>query len=394
VSNETFLDISATFTKSTGDVVDNALALGVVEDSSEEVASLFVVIVGMVVCVTSDLTVVVSSVPGGGGVFNGTVSGVRLVVDFTSLVAVNAHGTVTDHVSSTSAVGAVDRDLLVVGTKSVSVGVGVGEKTSLKHLVKRSLNSGNQVRGRESRLLSLSVEVLGVTVEDHSSNINERVVFLRPDFSNVIDIKSVFGSISDGHHLHFHGPAREVFVFDVVVKVIGSKVLISSHLSGTSLGSEVLDSLIGLEVVFNQELFVLGIDPLEGVGRVSVHVSESIRSSTVGHQNSHLVEGFGRVRPEIKLHVRIVGSLDGARLLRVDEVGELDGVLNEENRGVVSDHVVVAFFSVEFDGETTGISQGIRCTSLSSDGRETGEARSSLGLFVEEVSLGVPSHKK
>jgi len=99
------------------------------------------------------------------------------------------------------------------------------------------------------------------------------------------------------------------------------------------------------------------------------------------------VEGFGRVRPEIELHVGVVGSLNGARLLRVDEVGELDGVLNEENRGVVSYHVVVSFFSVELDSETTGISHGIGGSSLTGNSGESEEARGAL-LGVEEVSLG------
>lgn len=36
-------------------------------------------------------------------------------------------------------------------------------------------------------------------------------------------------------------------------------------------------------------------------------------------------------------------------LLGVDKVGELDGITDEEDGSVVSDHIVVTFLSVELD---------------------------------------------
>jgi hypothetical protein len=50
-------------------------------------------------------------------------------------VAIDSGGTITLVVGNTSAVGAVDRNLVVVGAKSVAVGVRVREKTTLEHLV-------------------------------------------------------------------------------------------------------------------------------------------------------------------------------------------------------------------------------------------------------------------
>ena len=44
-----------------------------------------------------------------------------------------------------------------------------------------------------------------------------------------------------------------------------------------------------------------------------------------------------------------IESSDVLALLGVDEVRELDGVTDEEDRSVVSDHVVVSFLSVELD---------------------------------------------
>ena len=60
-------------------------------------------------------------------------------------VFTGVHGSISDGVDNFGAVGAVDGDLLVVGSESVSVGVGVGEESSLEHLIEGGLHSGNEV---------------------------------------------------------------------------------------------------------------------------------------------------------------------------------------------------------------------------------------------------------
>jgi len=45
------------------------------------------------------------------------------------------------------AVGAIDRNVLVVCTDSVAMGVGVVNEPPLKHLVIAGFNAGHQVRG-------------------------------------------------------------------------------------------------------------------------------------------------------------------------------------------------------------------------------------------------------
>lgn len=389
MSNKTLLNILAAFAESTGDVVDNTLALGVVEDLAEELTSLLVVIVRVIVSVAADLTVVGGSVPGGMLSNSDGASGVRVrsVILSRAEVSIDAHGTITLVGVNTGSVGAVNGDLFVVGSESMSVSIRVREKTSLEHLVERGLDSGNQVRRRESGLFGFSMEVLGVAVKSKLTDINQGVVFVRPDLGYIIDIESILGSISNGHDLNLEVPSGEVFFGNVIEKIVSSKVFIGGDLSGCLFGSKALDSLISLEVILDKEFFLFVVNPLEGVRRVSVHVSESIGSSTIRHKNGDLMECFGRVGPEVKLHVGIVSSLLGARLLRVDEVRELDGVLDEEHGGVVTDHIVVAFFSVEFNGKSTGVSYSIGSTSFSSNSRETEEARSALLLGGEESSL-------
>ena len=43
----------------------------------------------------------------------------------------------------------------------------------------------------------------------------------------------------------------------------------------------------------------------------------------------------------------------------MNNVGELDGILDEEDRDVVTDYVPVSFLSVHFDGESAHIADGV-----------------------------------
>ena len=70
---------------------------------------------------------------------------VWLVIWLGSLVAVYTHWSVSLTVVDSGSVRAVDWDLVVVGTKSVSVGVVVRKKSALEHLIETRLNTRNSV---------------------------------------------------------------------------------------------------------------------------------------------------------------------------------------------------------------------------------------------------------
>src|ERR1017187_8997300 len=98
------------------------------------------------------------------------------------------------------------------------------------------------------------------------------------------------------------------------------------------------------------------------------------------------MRALGGEGPEVPLTV-VVGSAGiGSTLLGVDEGGELGGVPDEENRCVVADQVVVAFLRVEFQGEAPGVSNSVRKTLLTGDGREAGHHRRACAL-LQEVGL-------
>jgi len=300
-----------------------------------------------------------------------------------------SHGeTISLVVSNSGSVWAVNGELLIVGTETVSVSIGVREETTLKHLVQGRLNTWNQVAGSESRLLSLSVVVLGVAVENQFTNLLERIITMGPDLSDVVNIESVVIGISNWHNLNVPGPGRGATLSDVVIEIPGSPVLVLNTLGDGLLIGEVLDTRVGLEVVFDEESLTGLVHPLESVGTVAVHVSVTIGGTTVGEEDGDLVEGLRRVAPEVEGHVTVLAVVTGVSLLGMDEIRELNRILNEENRGVVTNHVVVTILSIELDGKTSGISVAIVGTTLTGNSGEAGENGSSLANVLKEFGLG------
>jgi hypothetical protein len=84
-------------------------------------------------------------------------------------------------------------------------------------------------------------------------------------------------------------------------------------------------------------------------------MSVAVGSSTVTEENGNLMQCFWGEAEEIEAHVGILGIVRGVTLLTVNKIRELNGIFDEENGRVVSDHVVVSLFSVVLDGETTRV---------------------------------------
>ena len=128
----------------------------------------------------------------------------------------------------------------------MSMSVGIGEETSLEHLVGRGLDSWNQMSGRKSDLLDLGKVVGRVAVENHSTDWYERVLAVRPHLSDVERVEFALLGLFDAHHLNVERPRREVSVGDRIVQVFERIVRILSCQLACSLCRQVLDALIGL----------------------------------------------------------------------------------------------------------------------------------------------------
>ena len=283
----------------------------------------------------------------------------------------------------------VDRDLVVVSSESVSVGIRVREESSLKHLIGGWLNSWDNVSRREGNLLHLSEVVLDISVQNQLSDWNERVVFMRPDLGDIEDVPLVGGGILLRHDLGKHGPGGGISFLDVVEELSGGEVGINAlHLVGLWPG-EVLDSGVGLEVPFDVEDLSLLVDPSEGVAAIPVHVTITVRGSSVREENGDLVGTLRGEGEEVPEHVGVLAVGLWVPLLGVDEVWELDWVSDEEDWGVVANHIPVTLLSVELDGEASWVSLSISGALLATNGGEPSNNRSSLSDGVKELGLAV-----
>jgi hypothetical protein len=69
-------------------------------------------------------------------------------------------------------------------------------------------------------------------------------------------------------------------------------------------------------------------------------------------------------------------------LLAVNKVREFKRVSDEEDRSVVTNHVVVALFGVKFQSESSWISSNIWGSFFSSNSREPSKSWSSLAYSI------------
>ena len=395
VLHHSLLNVLAALAQVAGNVLNQVISVSLAEHLSEKSSRLLVVVIGVVVLVvvSADQSINLELRPFVALVLGGAAQAVGFVVGSSSLVSVHSHGPISLIVVHSSSVWAIDGDLVVVGTKSVSVSIRVREESSLEHSVVGGLDSGNQVGGSESRLLSLGEVVLGVLVESHFSDWDQRVVAMRPDLGDIKDIESVVQSFLLRHDLRIESPRGEAALGNAVKEVLGGVVLISSRKFSSFLGAQVLDTLVSLEMILHEESLTLSVDPSVGVGAVSVHESVSVWGASIGEQNRDLVKSFRAVRPEVPGSVGVLHVGQGVLLLGVDEVWELDGVLDEEHRGVVAHHIVNSLLSVEFDGKSSWISISVSAAFLSSHGGESQEKRGFLSNGVQELGLGESTSK-
>jgi len=207
VLDHSLLDVHATILHGTTNVFNDGLSLLIIENLSEQSSRLLVVVIRVLVRISASFTGDSPFVLSVTLVLNGSVQGVRLVVNTLGIFVTESHWETISMVGvDSSSVWAVNRKLLIVRSETVSVSIGVREETTLKHLIKRRFNTWDQVARSESRLLSLSMVVLGVTVENQFTNLLKRIITMRPDLGDVVNIESIFLGISEWHNLDIPSP--------------------------------------------------------------------------------------------------------------------------------------------------------------------------------------------
>ena len=99
----------------------------------------------------------------------------------------------------------------------------------------------------------------------------------------------------------------------------------------------------------------------------------------------HCLGRQGNEVPEIVVcALRLRKAPVGRGLHRVNQVGKLDRILDEENWDVVANDVPVAFLGIKLDREAAHVTGQIGRTLVSGNGRETHETRRLFAFFARQ----------
>lgn len=161
--DNTLLNIWITIFDHSDDVLNQTLPLPIIENLDPEVSGLRVVVV-FVGVVPFDIPGYVPDVLLDVPAFGVGVERVGMVVGEISVIVPQRHGAIALGVVNLGPVGAIDRELDVVGPEAMEVCVGVREETTLQHFVGRKFDSRNDMCGTKSCLFNFGKIIHRISV--------------------------------------------------------------------------------------------------------------------------------------------------------------------------------------------------------------------------------------
>ena len=169
------------------------------------------------------------------------------------------------------------------------------------------------------------------------------------------------------------------------VKIVVGRLELESLVPDDGLHPE-----LRLPVKLDEVRLAFGVHHPKGVNAKSFHHAIAARNRAIRHRPHQHVGGFGHEgRPVPERVVGAAGLRKGAigfHFDGMDEIGKLDGVLDEENRDVVADEVPIALFGIELHGKPAHVTRCIDRARAAGDRREPGEDRHLLALALEQIS--------
>jgi len=118
-------------------------------------------------------------------------------------------------------------------------------------------------------------------------------------------------------------------------------------------------------------------------------MSKTIRCTSITEQVHELMNTFLVACKKIPKGGSILEICLRVSFLCVNECWKFDTITYEEYWSIVSNHIPVSFFCIEFDGKSTRISCSIGGSFLSTNGRETNSYLRFLSDMTEKIGIGL-----
>ena len=229
--------------------------------------------------------------------------------------------------------------------------------------VVREVDTGHQVRRAKRHLLRFGEEVVGPAVEHHAADDLERHQLLGDKLGRIEVVEGEASRFLFSEQLHRKLPLRECPGLNGLEQVAAVKVGVgASDLDGL-VPDRRLQAQLGPPVKLHEGGVSRGVDEAEAVNTKAFDHAQRARQGAVGHDPHHHVHRLRRQRDVVPEGVMRAGRLReaavGLHLHRVDQVGELDRILDEEHRQVVAYQVPVALLAVELDGKATHVARRV-----------------------------------
>lgn len=262
-------------------------------------------------------------------------------------------------IGGVGAFGRVDLQLQIVGADPIALGIGIGQRPPLQHLVVGKVDALHQHPGAEGGLFGFGEDIRGIAIQHQPAHLQQGKLVFRPALGVVQGIEGQFVVRLVRHDLHAHLPLGIVTPLDGVVEVATGMAHVVFLDLGRLRAGEIPDALLGLEGELAQHRHALVVDQLVGVHAGTLHVPIVRRDAPGALYPGDHVQRFRVMLDEVVEAPGLLAIGDGVGLEGMDHVGKLDGVANEEHLQVVAHQIPVAVLGIELDREAPRIARGL-----------------------------------
>jgi len=248
------------------------------------------------------------------------------------------------------------------------------------------------VAGAEGNLLSLGEVLINVAVELEFTDVAEGNLLNRPDLGSIKNVKLKVVLIRLLDKLDVHVPFGVGTRIDCGVEILAVEVRILTSKLESLVPDKAVYTKMWSEVELDKSALALVVVKSVGVDTESLHHTVRARNASVRvgpHEHvSRLLVQVLKVPKVVVSGLCLRHLVVWLWLAGVDNIGKLDGVLDEKDRHVVTNDIPVALLGVELHGETTDIANSVGRATATKNGGKSEEERGKARGFSEDLCAG------